>query len=435
MEFINLKQAQDLQNALIFAQENNMSRRANYFMQNYFGLSDFNARGIRKNTPYEYADYLRSNLIQTNFNKTVSSENFDNLLADLQAYVEMTADTPKPSKPKPQPTQQNTTENSDRASIPAKKQPESPKGKVSSDENGVSAAFNLNINIMELLKNVVDEKADVLTAEIDKKIKEVAKTLQPNVIQLSETKIGEVTGKMHKSFEESIKILSALKTLFISGPTGSGKTFLAEQLAKALDLEFGFMSISAGISEAHLAGRMLVDGTYVPAEFVRIYENGGVFLLDEVDSADPNTLLFLNSAIANGRLFVPNRKDNPVAKRHENFYLICSGNTWGNGGFEYVGREKLDKAFLDRFELAKVLVEYDIELEQNITESSMLTKKLQLIRKYLKDTERSVSTRSIINAHVLSKSGFSDNDILDKLTLSYSTEETNKVVKALEDCK
>lgn len=42
---------------------------------------------------------------------------------------------------------------------------------------------------------------------------------------------------------------------------------------------------------------------------MEFYEEGGVFLLDEVDAADANVLLVINQALANGHLPVPNRTD------------------------------------------------------------------------------------------------------------------------------
>lgn len=120
------------------------------------------------------------------------------------------------------------------------------------------------------------------------------------------------------------------------------------------------------MSEAHLLGRMLFDGEYVESDFVRLYENGGVFLFDEIDAADANTLLVINSALANGYMSVPNRKEKQRAERHENFICIVAGNTWGKGSVEYAGRNRLDSAFMDRFTVAKLEIDYDTDLEGKI---------------------------------------------------------------------
>ena len=99
------------------------------------------------------------------------------------------------------------------------------------------------------------------------------------------------------------------RNLLMVGPAGSGKTTLAKDVAEALGLDFGFISLSAGVTETHLFGRMLpqADGTwgYVESVFVRIYRNGGVFLLDELDAADANVMVSINAALANGVLCNP----------------------------------------------------------------------------------------------------------------------------------
>jgi cobaltochelatase CobS len=262
-------------------------------------------------------------------------------------------------------------------------------------------------------------------------IKEAAKILQPYLIVLPNQKEIKLVGNQHEKFEKALCLLNIHKQLHLCGPTGSGKTHLSEQFANGLGLSFSHLSCTAGMSESHLTGRMLADGSYVPTDFVNAYENGGVFLLDEIDAADSNVLLLINSAIANGKLSVPNRRDNPVAFRNENFYLIVSSNTWGHGSFEYSGREVLDKAFLDRFCVAKIYVDYDEELELKITDNFSLTKRLQYVRNNCK-IERSISTRLIIDSYKMTNS-FSQKEICDILTLGWTEEEIAKFHDAFSE--
>jgi len=125
------------------------------------------------------------------------------------------------------------------------------------------------------------------------------------------------------------------------------------------------------MSEGHVLGRMLFDGTYFSAEFIELYENGGVFLADEFDACDSNMLVALNSALANGRVSVPNRggaNGEPYADRHPDFYFVACANTTGtgNGSWEYTGRNQLDSATLDRFCLSMVDVDYNAILEAKL---------------------------------------------------------------------
>lgn len=119
-------------------------------------------------------------------------------------------------------------------------------------------------------------------------------------------------GSKHPCFEKVLKLAGARRNILLIGPAGCGKTYLASQVAKALGLDFASISCSPGMSEAALLGRAIPnmntgEVVYQSTEFVRLYENGGVFLCDEMDSADPSVLLVLNQALANGQMTVPNR--------------------------------------------------------------------------------------------------------------------------------
>jgi cobaltochelatase CobS len=99
-----------------------------------------------------------------------------------------------------------------------------------------------------------------------------------------------------------------------------------------------------------------------------VYENGGVFLLDEIDAADANAMVAINAALANRVMANPNGK---VHVRHDKCFILAAANTWGRGGdHQYVGRNQLDAATLDRFVLSTIGVEYDLELEVTLVRAS-----------------------------------------------------------------
>lgn len=145
--------------------------------------------------------------------------------------------------------------------------------------------------------------------------------------------------------------------IWLSGPTGSGKTHAAKQVAKALGLEFSFHG-AMGMSH-ELMGYCDANGNYHATEFRRIFEGGGVILLDECDAWDSNATLALNAALANGLASFPDK----LVKRHPDCVVIAAGNTWGSGATaDYVGRAKIDAAFMSRFPV-KIAWDYDIHLE------------------------------------------------------------------------
>ncbi|MEL6107768.1 MAG: AAA family ATPase [Planctomycetota bacterium] len=199
---------------------------------------------------------------------------------------------------------------------------------------------------------------------------ETPPTLAPQPRQ--QPKPVDVSESDHPALAEVLELIESGENVMLVGPAGTGKSYLAESVAKKLGRRFGSISCSAGMSESHLVGRMLPIGDsgafeFVSTEFLECYETGGVFLLDEMDSADPNVLLVINSALANGYLSVPARHGNPRAKRHPDFALIAACNTFGRGADrQYVGRSQLDESTLDRFRIGTVAVDYCQTLERRL---------------------------------------------------------------------
>jgi MoxR-like ATPase len=134
-----------------------------------------------------------------------------------------------------------------------------------------------------------------------------------------------------------------------------------------MDRPFASISLTSGASESQLTGRLLPTGDggkfeYHESPFVSMYESGGVFLLDELDAADPNMLLVINTALANGHFTVEARAPACDIIRHENTIIIGAANTYGTGAdAQYVGRQQLDAATLDRWYVVEMT--YDAALE------------------------------------------------------------------------
>jgi cobaltochelatase CobS len=176
----------------------------------------------------------------------------------------------------------------------------------------------------------------------------------------------------HCATPKILSLIERRKNILLFGPTGTGKSFISSQLAKSVKLPFGFVSCTTGMSESKIGGKLLPVAkagqfAYVISEFIRFYENGGIFLLDELDAADPNVLLFINAALSSDVICVENRFDNPYAKKHKDFVCIATANTAGTGADrQYSGRQKLDASTLDRFQVGKIYLGYDNLLEAKL---------------------------------------------------------------------
>lgn len=253
--------------------------------------------------------------------------------------------------------------------------------------------------------------------EFKTKVVEDYLTSKQIVIELGQEKKYEFSLEdKHEQLPKMVTFLQLFKQAMIVGPSGSGKSTMAKQAAEVMGLRYGAFSCNLEASKSELVGFANIDG-YVESSFLDFYENGGVFLVDEYDSMSPSIAVVLNAAFdRTGMIAVPNRKGKTTAKKHKDFYCILAGNTWGSGSVEYQGREMQDAAFLDRFKMCRIFIDYDPQLEKNI--SGKYYKFFTKVRNYItkKVDGENFSTRSMYDATMLLQNGFAEKDILTMLS-------------------
>ena len=212
---------------------------------------------------------------------------------------------------------------------------------------------------MEQVREMVVTATTAVLSDMDNRIT----NLTPKVTQvtLSGGHTHEIVGRTHFMMDKVLRVVDAGMSPWLTGTAGVGKTTIAEQVAQALGLEYSPESFCSQSSKSEIKGYRDGHGLYHSVDFRRRYEEGGVYLLDEIDAANPNILLTLNSALSNGWMMFPDGK----VKRHEKFVAIASANTYGNGATaEYVGRQVIDGSTLDRF--VKLDIPIDEDMEQGI---------------------------------------------------------------------
>jgi cobaltochelatase CobS len=243
---------------------------------------------------------------------------------------------------------------------------------------------------------------------------------------------------LHEAFNDVLALTAANLPVLMIGPAGCGKTHTAAQVAKALgyeDHQFAAINCTSGMSEGKLVGSLVPIGDggrfeYLRTDFVRLYEEGGLFLLDELDAADSNVLLAMNTAIANAYLPLPFRVGQTMAKRHPDFRLIASANTFGTGANRmYVGRNQLDEATLDRFRTGQVEMDYSRKLEERLVHDEQWLTACWSVRDAVNrhKLRRVVSTRFIVDSVKMKAAGWSNDKLLRKLTSGWSKDEMEKV--------
>lgn len=253
--------------------------------------------------------------------------------------------------------------------------------------------------------------------EFKTKVVEDYLTSKQVVIELGQEKKYEFSLEdKHEQLPKMVTFLQLFKQAMIVGPSGSGKSTMAKQAAEVMGLRYGAFSCNLEASKSELVGFANIDG-YVESSFLDFYENGGVFLVDEYDSMSPSIAVVLNAAFdRTGMIAVPNRKGKTIAKKHKDFYCILAGNTWGSGSVEYQGREMQDAAFLDRFKMCRIFIDYDEKLEKNIAgKHHSFFKKVRNYVKKKVDGEN-FSTRSMYDAAMLLNNGFTQEDILTMMS-------------------
>ena len=240
--------------------------------------------------------------------------------------------------------------------------------------------------VAEIVNDSIKEPLEIMakaTAEVAD-LRSAVDRLRPKVTQvtLGDNEMNELDGIQHNMFSKVLSTISNGNHLYLVGPAGTGKSTIAENASQALGLGFSSKSCSSQSTEASLLGYMSAVGDYVGTSFRTAYETGQVFLLDEVDNGNPNILTVLNSALSNSFMAFPDG----MVTRHKNFVLVATANTFGNGATaEYVGRNALDKAFLDRF--VSLNIDYDADIEQAMLDSvkgldgNIGTHWLQVVRK------------------------------------------------------
>lgn len=287
--------------------------------------------------------------------------------------------------------------------------------------------------LRKLLSPTVDEATvrQIVTAEVKKALDD-SPVVKIEVVR-PDGSAHKVEGHVRAEFKKILTRATVGINILLVGPAGSGKTHLAHQVAEALGRPFASVSCTAGMSESALQGWLIPGDNgafqYLTSDFVRMYEEGGVFLFDEIDAADSNTLLFINQALANGSFFLPIRKGSSVVKRHPDFVCMAAANTFGTGANQtYAGRERLDESTLDRFRAGVVSLDYDQTFERKSVAPDLLAWGWAT-RKRISEARlrRVMSTRFLLDATKLLKAGETVEEIKATFFEGWSSDEIKKV--------
>lgn len=240
-----------------------------------------------------------------------------------------------------------------------------------------------------------DSAREVLAAHLPTRVEITSPTLASSID----------LGLQHERFPLLLKLISARGrggfrlNIWLTGPTGSGKTTAVEKATDALALTGAFsryakrpdgrwyitsdlnteqeVDLNGLIYDSPFGGDSSLDadykvigydkadGSFRWTTFLRIFCFGGVYIADEIDNWSPSALVALNAPLANGWVATPAG----IMRRHPDSCIIAAANTWGLGATsDYVGRSKLDAATTNRFP-NKLDWPYDEKLELALAEA------------------------------------------------------------------
>ena len=166
-------------------------------------------------------------------------------------------------------------------------------------------------------------------------------------------------------FQKILSDLVARSNVYLYGGAGTGKTYIAKQIADFMDWEYVELNCNQMTSSLDILGGQTIEGYQVGALEMAwgnlnskgkpSGKKGAVLCLDELPKIDPNTAGILNAALANVRNYtngmppeLKNGKNEKIPKGE--LLIIATGNVKLNEmSTEYEANFKQDLSLQDRF--------------------------------------------------------------------------------------
>ena len=288
---------------------------------------------------------------------------------------------------------------------------------------------------VDKVKTLIDEHTSVTMSSITDIMKKYIEDKKPVTIEIKRggKTISKPKGLVHEKLPRIFKALLRGDRVMLVGGAGSGKTYMAQQLQEMLGKAFKQKDYALGMTGSlfqayEVKGYMDANGNYVESSFVKCFRDGGLMLFDEIDGANPQALVALNTSLENEQADFPCG----IVKRHKNFRVIACANTFGKGADrEYVGRSQLDGATLDRFK-PTISLDYDEKLERAIASDSNFTKIVQKLRKASYDLRIRyiISPRASISGGRALLDGETLEDVLNDYVLCGLDEDTKNRIRS-----
>lgn len=221
-------------------------------------------------------------------------------------------------------------------------------------------------------------------------------------------------------------IESGVTNIWMVGPAGCGKSTIARNIAKQLNLPYLCISCGIGTSATEFVGYKYPERE--STKFSEYYNKPSVILIDEFTALDPAVAQVCNAALANGEI----ETTTGLVHRHPECIIIATSNTFGNGADrQYVANNQLDASTIDRFVGGIIDVNYSDKFESQYDEE--VVSYVNTLRRIIEDEQlrRIASTRMIQAGHTMKNNYFAD--WKDRLIINWSDNEKRIVYDHLNN--
>lgn len=202
---------------------------------------------------------------------------------------------------------------------------------------------------------------DVLPLVREKIIKEFGVLPVTHEIKVGTSEPVQIKAELPPCFDRILAYATNGCNVMMTGLAGTGKGFIARQVAKACGAEF--YEVNAVQNDYELKGFVDANSNFVKTPFYNACKASAegkkvVFLFDEMDCSVPESLKIFNEALEAREFTFPNDEKLEFGE----MIILCACNTFGTGADEmYVGNQ-LDASTLNRFVLIRVDYNRKVEL-------------------------------------------------------------------------